>query len=136
MANRPSFAERRKLSLKDFREQALESQSQLSSMTLVADNNEEFEIPHPMMISDEAQRRLELVQSGEDLDKDKDGKPVFPARIKGKFPEPLSARFARALLGDEEHKRFIAAGGHSHDVELAWEMLVKEHKETEEKDPK
>lgn len=136
MADRPSFADRRRLALKDFREQVVESRSQLSSMELVADNGEVFTVPHPMLISDDAQRRLEKVQALEDLDKDEDGKPVIPPRIDGKLPEPMSVRFARALLGEEEHAKFIAAGGHSHDIELAWEILIEEHKEVSEADPK
>jgi hypothetical protein len=138
MANRPkpSFAERRKLALADFREQAIESQSQLSSLFLTMPNGEEYEIPHPMLISDDAQKRLEVVQSGEDLDRDKSGKLVDPPKIDGKRPEPMSQRVARALLGDEVHAGFIAAGGHSNDITLAWQMLTEEYKETEENDPK
>lgn len=133
---RKPFNERRKLSLSDFRQQAIEAQSQLASMILVADNDEEFEIPHPMLISDDAQHNLNRVQSGDDLDKDEAGEILEPFRIDGKFPEPLSTRIARALLGAEEHARFIAAGGHSHDVSLAWNEMVKEQKELLEQDPK
>lgn len=136
MADRPSFAERRKLAFHDFRQQVIESQSQLASIFLVADNGEEFEIPHPMLISDDAQARLEIVQSGEDLDKNEDGSVKEPPVIKGKFPEPLATRIARALLGDKDHKRFVAAGGHSNDITLAWQMLVEEHKEAADVDPK
>jgi hypothetical protein len=139
MAGRParkSFTERRKMALHEFREQVIEAQSQLSSVVLVADNDEEFEVPHPMLISDDAQKRLEIVQSGEDLDKEKDGRFVEPAKIGGKLAEPLTIRTARALLGDEQHKKFIAAGGHSNDITLAWQMLVAEQKELAEADPK
>ena len=139
MAARPqrkSFTERRKLALHDFREQVIEQQSQLASLVLVADNEEEFEVPHPMLISDEAQKRLEFVQSGEDLDKDEDGNIVQPPKIDGKLAEPLVIRTAKALFGDDEHARFIAAGGHSNDVTMAWQMLVREQKEIQEADPK
>ena len=138
MAGRPvkkSFTERRVLALDEFRKQVIEAQSQLSSIWLETEDGE-FEIPHPMLISDEAQKRLEVVQSLEDLDKDDDGNPVYPAKIDGKLAEPLTIRTARALLGDEDHARFIAAGGHSNDITLAWQMLVKEQNELATADPK
>jgi hypothetical protein len=127
---------RRKISLQAFREQAIEAQSQLASIYLEMPNGEEFEIPHPMLISDDAQQRLEIVQLGEDLDKDKDGDFIDPPTINGKRAEPMSIRTARALLGADEHARFVAAGGHSNDVTLAWQMVVKEQKELNARDPK
>ena len=136
MADRPNFNERRRLAIHDFRQQVIEAQSQMSSLILVADNGEEFEIPHPMLVADEAQKRLEVVQTGEDLDKDEDGLVIRPNKIKGKLAEPLTIRTAKALLGDAEHKRFITAGGHSNDVTLAWQMLVEEHTDRQEADPK
>lgn len=138
MAARPqkSFAERRKLALSDFRDQVIEAQSQLSSLVLVMPDGETtFEIPHPMLISDEAQKRLEVVQTGEDLDKDDEGKFKEPAQINGKRAEPLVIRTARALLGND-HEKFIAAGGNSNDITLAWQWLVREQKEIAEADPK
>lgn len=136
MADRPNFSARRKLALADFREQAIEAQSQLSSLFLTMPNDEEYEIPHPMLVSDEAQKRIEIVQLGDDLDKDDDGLIVQPPKIKGKPADPLTIRTARALLGDAEHKKFIAAGGHSNDVTLAWQLLVKEQQKISESDPK
>lgn len=139
MAGRParkSFTERRKLALHDFREQVIEQQSQLSSLFLEMPDGSEFEIPHPMLVSDVAQTRLEVVQTGEDLDKDEAGNIVQPPRIGGKLAEPLTIRTAKALLGEEGHAAFVAAGGHSNDVALAWQMLVREQKEISEADPK
>lgn len=139
MAARPtrkSFTERRKIALKDFRDQAIEAQSQMASLFLEMPNDEEFEIPHPMLISDDAQKRLEVVRSGRDLDRDENDEIKDPPTINGELAEPFSIRQARALLGDDEHARFIAAGGHSSDITLAWGMLSKEQKETEEADPK
>lgn len=138
MAGRPqrkNFAERRKLALHDFREQAIEAKSQLASIVLVANDDEEFEVPHPMLISDEAQKRLERVQSYQDLDRDEDGNIKEPLQVDGEPAEPLTIRTAKALLGDD-HARFIAAGGHSNDITLAWEMLVEEQKSIMEADPK
>jgi hypothetical protein len=89
-----------------------------------------------MLISDDAQKRLEVVQSGDDLDKNSDGSLVLPHRVKGKLAEPMVIRTAKALLGDADHKRFVAAGGHSNDITLAWQMLVEEQKEISESDPK
>ena len=136
MTARPSFNERRKLALADFRDQVLESNSQLASLFLEMPNGEEFEIPHPMLVSDEAQKRLEHVQGLYDLDRDEKGEIKDPPTIKNKPADPYTIRVARALLGDDVHKKFIAAGGHSNDVTLAWQLLVKEHKENAERDPK
>lgn len=136
MATRPSFNERRKLALADFRDQAIEQNSQLSSLFLEMPNGEEFEIPHPMLVSDEAQKRLGRVEGFYDLDRDEKGEIKDPPTINNKPAEPYTIRRARALLGDDVHKRFIAAGGHSNDVTLAWQMLVQEHKERAENDPK
>jgi|SRR6185503_16250925 len=136
MAERPSFTERRKLALADFREQALEQESQMSSLFLEMPNGEEFEIPHPMLVSDEAQTRLEKVQRLLDLDRNKNGEIKDPPTIDNKPADPYAIRVARALLGDDAHGRFVAAGGHSNDITLAWQMLVKEHKDRAESDPK
>jgi len=89
-----------------------------------------------MLVSDEAQRRLEAVQAGDDLDHDENGAILDPPRINGKPVEPLAIRTARALMGDKEHARFVAAGGHSNDVTLAWQMLVREHEALQAADPK
>jgi len=126
----------RKLALDAFREQAVEAQSQIASLVLEMPNGEEFTIPHPMLVSDEAQRRLEAVQAGDDLDRDENGAILDPPRINGKPAEPLAIRTARALMGDEEHARFVAAGGHSNDVTLAWQMLVREQEALQAADPK
>jgi hypothetical protein len=136
MADRPNFNERRKLALADFRQQVIEAQSQLSSLFLEMPNGEEYEVPHPMLVSDEAQKRLEEVQSGRDFDTDAKGVIKDPPRIGGQPPEPMVIRTARALLGAEEHAKFIAAGGHSNDITLAWQMLVKEQEGIAESDPK
>lgn len=135
MADRPSFNERRKLALHDFRDQVLEQGSQMASLFLEMPNGEEYEIPHPMLVSDDAQTRLEKVQAGLDLDRDENG-IKDPPTIKNKPADPYAIRVARALLGDETHKKFVAAGGHSNDITLAWQMLVKEHKDRAESDPK
>jgi hypothetical protein len=137
MADRPNFNERRKLALADFRQQVIEAQSQLSSLTLVMpDGVTEFEIPHPMLISDEAQKRIEIVQTFRDLDRDKAGEVKDPPQVGGKPADPFVIRFARALLGDGDHAMFVEAGGHSKDVELAWQMLTEEQAEIAESDPK
>ena|SRR5690242_8025209 len=136
MATRPSFNERRKLALADFREQAIEQNSQLSSLFLEMPNGEEFEIPNPMLLSDEAQTRVGRVQNLYDLDRDEKDEIRQPPTIKGKPAEPYTIRVARALLGEEAHKKFIAAGGHSNDITLAWQVLVREHEARLENDPK
>ncbi|RAV17513.1 hypothetical protein DQP57_00370 [Mycobacterium colombiense] len=124
------------MGLEEFRQQVIEAQSQLASIRLEMPNEEVFEIPHPMLISDDAQKRLEIVQSFQDLDRDRKNQIVDPPQIDGKPAEPLQIRIARALLGEEQHEKFIAAGGHSNDVTLAWQYLSQEHRARAEADPK
>src|SRR6185437_8918934 len=102
---RPSFNERRKMALHDFRDQVIEQNSQMASLFLEMPNGEEYEIPHPMLVSDDAQTRLEKVQGGLDLDRDEAGEIKDPPTIKNKPAEPYTIRVARALLGDEAHKK-------------------------------
>lgn len=138
MAGRPrkSFAERREFALSEFREQVIDARGHLLSIRLKGDSGEVFEIPHPMSISDEVQKRIERVQAGLDLDRDEKGEPVFPLKVNGEPAEPLVVRSAKALLGDDLHARFIADGGHSNDVILAWEHLSESQEKLLESDPK
>jgi hypothetical protein len=88
-------------------------------------------------VDDDAQGRYETVQAGEDLDKDDTGNIIVPNKIGGKLAEPYVVRQARAILGPQEHKRFIKAGGNSQDIMLAWNEMVREQQELrEDDDPK
>jgi len=118
----------------ELRRMAIEAQGQLAGIEVVA-GSESFLIPHPLMIDDAAQARIEQFQNGVGLDRDEDGKIVEPNKINGELAEPATTRLAKALLG-EDHERFIAAGGHSNDIQLAWNYMVFEHQSAEADDPK
>jgi len=150
-ANRAQRRAQRKWKVEEFREQALEAKSQVASLVLEV-GSESFEIPHPLALDDVTQTRVETFQRGEGLDRDtimdEDGKPMMsavgepitrlkePHQIDGVILEPMSVRSARAIMGEEEHARFIEAGGRSSDVTLAWEWMVEQVKERQEEDPK
>lgn len=136
LSNRANRRTQKRLALAEFREQAVEAQSQLSSLILECDGGKEFEIPHPLLVDDETQARFEAFQAGDGLDRDDDGNLVIPHKINGVLAEPIVIRSAKAILGPEKHAEFIAAGGHSNDVTLAWNMLAEQVKEQEADDPK
>jgi hypothetical protein len=97
---------RRRLKLAEMRSQAVEALGMDPGIELELDNGETIVIPNPMFVSEEAQEMIE----------DAEG----------------TIASARAILGDAEHKRLIAGGGHSADVMLAWRLMA----EDVEKDPK
>ena len=150
-ANRAQRRAQRKWKVEEFREQALEAKSQVASLLLEV-GSESFQVPHPLALDDETQERVEKFQRGDGLDRvtilDDDGEPMLgatgepitrlrePHQIDGKVLEPVSVRSARAILGDEEHARFIKAGGRSSDITLAWEWMVDQVKDRQEEDPK
>ena len=154
MANRAARrANQKKFKLEEFRDQAIEAMSQVSSILLECDDGYVAEIPHPMLVDDDAQERIEKFQRGEGLDrepvidpdtgeqlKDTAGEPLTrikdPHQIGGVVCDPISTRSARAILGDEAHVEFLNHGGHSNDVTLAWQWMVAEHKKQVETDPK
>jgi len=153
MANRAERRAQKKWKVEDFREQAIEAMGQTASIVLeVPGSDEVFEVPHPLAMDDDMQARVEAFQRGDGLDrepvldldgtplKDASGEPVTrvkdPHQIKGKMLEPVSVRSARVILGEEVHARFIAAGGRSNDVSLAWQYMVEQTKERQETDPK
>jgi len=153
MVNRAERRAQKKWKVEDFREQAIEAMGQTASIVLeVPGSDETFEVPHPLAMDDEMQARVEAFQRGDGLDRepvnDREGNPLLdasgepvtaikePHQIKGKILEPLSVRSARVILGDEIHARFIAAGGRSNDVSLAWQYMVDQTKDRRESDPK
>jgi len=152
-ARRAEQRAQRRFSAADFREQALEAQSQIASIILIGPNDgQDYVIPHPLTIDDEAQERLEAFQRGDGLDREtllgEDGKPLKdvvgepltrikePHQIDGKILESVSARTAKAILGEEEHEKFLAAGLRSNDITLAWNYMVDEAKRRQDADPK
>ncbi|AOT23907.1 tail assembly chaperone [Mycobacterium phage Maxxinista] len=142
----------RRVKLAEFRVQAIESEGALSSLEIEADNGEVFVIPHPLMLNDEEQERIEKHNRGDGLDReqlfDENGEPmkdlagnpmtriVEPHKINGVECPPAVVRSAIAIMGEETYARFKAAGGHANDVQLAWNYLVATIKEREEEDPK
>ena len=70
--------------------------------------------------------------NNEDLDKDENGVVKVPNKINGELAEPQNIRSARAILGPEQHQLFVDNGGHSNDVQLAWNEMVRVHEEVED----
>lgn len=151
-ANRAERRAQKKWKVEAFREQAFEAKSTLSHIELEVDNGDVFIVPNPLALDDETQARVEVFQRGEGLDRDtvhdEDGEPLKgvtgevitrikePHQIDGVILEPVSVRSARAIMGDEAHEKFIAAGGRSSDVTLAWQYMHDQVKERADEDPK
>jgi hypothetical protein len=144
VANR---AERRRtIKTTELREQAIEAVNQTPYLDVETDDGSVFRVWHPLLVDDDTQLRIELFNTGDDLDHDEDGKIIFPNRIDGKPAAPGTIRSAKAILGPAQHKAFVKAGGHSNDVQLAWNEMVRQHEEDadilgdsnliEEEDPK
>jgi hypothetical protein len=136
MANRAQ--RRRSMKINELREQAVEAMNQSPYFDIEVETGEIFRIWHPLLQDDEAQKRIDRINAGEDLDKDDDGRPLVPNRVKSKLAEPFTVRTARAIMGEADHKKFIAAGGRSNDVQLAWNEMVRQYEEElgDEADPK
>lgn len=131
-AEKSDESNKRRLSLEAFKDQAIEAQSWLAPYELEA-GDEVFEVPHPIMMDDDTRARLAAAEADEDLDRDDAGNVVM--KIDGK-PVDWHVRSARAILGPEKHARFIAAGGQSSFVTIAWQMLGREQAGVVESDPK
>lgn len=101
---------RRRMKLAEMRTQAVEALGMDPGMELELEDGETIVIPNPMFVSEEAQ---ELIESAEG-----------------------TIASAKAILGDIEHKRLIAGGGHSADVMLAWRLMADDVQKESEKDPK
>lgn len=87
----------RRLKLQELRAQGVEALKHEPGFDIELDNGEVITIPHPMLVDDEVQASLA----------DADG--------------PIA--LAKMVLGEEEHAKFLAGGGHSNDVALAWNLL-------------
>lgn len=153
-ANRAERRAQKKWKVEEFREQAFEAKSTLSHIELVVgegDDEKTFSIPNPLALDDVTQARVEAFQRGEGLDRDtihdEDGKPLKgvtgeaitrirePHQVDGVVQPPVSVRSAEAIMGSEAHAEFIAAGGRSSDVTLAWEYMVNQVKDRTDSDP-
>lgn len=139
MAKADPRARKRTMKISELREQAIEAMNQTPFIDVEAEDEAGtvFRVWHPLLQDDRAQTAIDRVNAGDDLDKDKEGNIKTPHRIKGKLPEPFNIRTARAIMGEEDHARFIAAGGRSNDIQLAWNEMVREYAELlEDDDPK
>ena len=131
MANRAE--RRRSMKTSELREQAIEALGQAPYIDLETDNPDVVvRIWHPLLVDDKAQVRLERFNTSEDLDKNEDGTVKVPHRVNGELAEPQNIRSARAILGPEQHELFVNNGGHSNDVQLAWNEMVRVHEEAED----
>ena len=120
------MAERRRpMKVSELREQAVEALDQVPYIDIETDNGEIFRVWHPLLMDDEAQARIDKFNANEELDKDESGEVIYPPRIGGKLAEPGAVRSAKAILGTAMHKAFIKAGGQSHDIQLAWNEMVR-----------
>lgn len=61
-------------------------------------------IPHPLFVDEDRQEAIEEIQADD---------------------KSNNIALAKAVLGDIEHKRYIAAGGRSNDIALAWAKMQK-----------
>ncbi|AUS34600.1 hypothetical protein C1M55_28130 [Rhodococcus qingshengii] len=87
------------MSLEALRAQGVESLGGEPGIEIqITEGGEIFTVPNPLLVDDTVQEAL---------------------------PDAKTAiQIATAILGEETHARFIAAGGHSNDVMLAWRMLT------------
>lgn len=88
----------KRLKLTEMRQQATEALGVDPGMELELDNGDVVLVPHPLFLADEAQAKVNEAGSN-------------------------TVEMAKAILGDEAHAKFIAGGGHSNDVMLAWRLL-------------
>ena len=139
MANRAE--RRRSMKISELREQAIEAMNHtpyIEFEDVLHEDGTPFRVWHPLLVDDEAQTRIDLVQSRRDLDRDDNDVVKFPNTIKGKPADPDVIRLARAVLGADEHKKFLAAGGNSQDINMAWLVMQQEYEDAKEgeEDPK
>lgn len=113
---------KREMSLDDFEDQAIDALGQSPGLTLTLRNDDIVTIPHPLLLDDERQELVERVQKHLDEDLDENGSPN--GKIDGQPAPPYAVRFAKAILGEAEHARFLAGGGTSNKVALAWQYMT------------
>lgn len=87
-----------RIKLEEMRRQAADALNTEPCMELELDNGEIVAVPHPLFMADEAQAAVNA--AGAD-----------------------TVAMAKAILGDDVHARFIANGGRSNDVMLAWRLM-------------
>lgn len=90
---------RRKLRLEELREQGFEALGADPSLDIDLEDGTVVTVDHPMLTDDATQAKIDKAEG--------------------------AVETAKAILGEVEHKRFLAAGGRSNDVVLAWALLGK-----------
>lgn len=100
----------RRLKLTELRAQGTESLGMEPGYEIELDDGSTIVIPNPLLVDDTTQDALQGA----------DG--VIAT--------------AKAILGETEHARFLAGGGHSNDVMLAWNLMRKEAEEAGPKLPR
>jgi hypothetical protein len=88
---------KRRLKLAELRTQATEALGMDPGLELELDDGSTIIVPSPLLLADDVQ---EVVDKAEG-----------------------AVATAKAILGEEEHARFIKGGGHSNDVMLAWKLM-------------
>lgn len=133
---RPNREVRRKLKKSAFREQAAEKLGLDLSYEIEYDNGTTIVVESPLFASDDTTKKMDDIQNNRDLDRDENGEIVSPPTIGGLPAEPQPVRLARAIIGDEQHARLVAApDGSSSDVMLAYRLLAQERPAVDD-DPK
>jgi hypothetical protein len=85
------------------RAQATESLGMEPGMELQMENGTIFHIPSPLLLDDDRQDALNALGDKQN-----------------------AINTAKAILGESKHLEFLAAGGHSNDISLAWALMSEE----------
>ena len=99
----------------EYGEQQLEALGFPAKMELELKDGSIVELLHPWLWDDKTEAAVKAAA--------KDG------------DEPYNTRYARAVLGDKEHARFVKGGGRSSQIVLAVEMMKRREDEGDD-DPK
>lgn len=97
------------IKIAEMRAQAVESMGIEPGMDLEMEDGSVFHVPTPLMLDDDRQSAINAL---------------------GKTQTAMTT--AQAILGEDKHLEFLAAGGHSNDIALVWTLLTEEAR----KDPK
>lgn len=91
------------IKLDAMRAQAIESMGMEPGMELEMPDGSMFHIPSPLLLDDVRQASLDALGDNQN-----------------------NITTAQAILGEDKHEEFLAAGGHSNDISLVWALLSEE----------
>ncbi len=91
------------IKIEAMRAQAVESMGMEPGMDVEMPDGQIFHLPSPMLVEEDRQVALNALGDKQD-----------------------SISTAKAILGEDEHLKFLAAGGRSNDVSLAWAAMTAE----------